>query len=84
MAQINIKQLEAFVQVAEQKSFRLAASVLSTTQPNISARISALEQQLGIKLMERGAGQVLLTPIGECLLETVSYTHLTLPTILLV
>jgi len=69
MAQINIKQLEAFVQVAEQKSFRLAASVLSTTQPNISSRISALEQQLGIKLMERGAGQVLLTPIGECLLE---------------
>ena len=69
MAQINIKQLEAFVQVADQKSFRLAASVLSTTQPNISSRMSALEQQLGVKLMERGAGQVLLTPIGERLLE---------------
>ena len=68
MAQINIKQLEAFVQVADQQSFRLAASVLSTTQPNISSRISALEQQLGVKLMERGAGQVLLTPIGERLL----------------
>jgi len=69
MAQINIKQLEAFVQVADQQSFRQAANVLSTTQPNISSRISALEQQLGVKLMERGAGQVLLTPIGERLLE---------------
>ncbi len=69
MAQINIKQLEAFVQVADQQSFRLAASVLSTTQPNISSRISALEQQLDVKLMERGSGQVLLTPIGERLLQ---------------
>lgn len=69
MAQINIKQLEAFVKVADQKSFRLAAQVLATTQPNISSRIAGLEQQLGVKLMERGAGHMRLTPIGETLLE---------------
>ena len=51
MARINIKQLEAFVQVADLGSFRGAAAVLKTTQPNISARITRLEEQLGQALI---------------------------------
>jgi len=69
VANINIKQLEAFVQVADQSSFRRAASSLNTTQPNISARISTLERRLGQKLMERDAGSVRLTPVGVELLK---------------
>jgi len=69
MSQISLKQLEAFVQVARQGSFRRAAAVLNTTQPNISARISSLEGQLGQKLMHRDAGSVTLTPVGETLLQ---------------
>ena len=69
MAQINLKQLEAFVQVAKHQSFRKAADVLATTQPNISSRLATLEQQLGVKLMDRKAGHISLTPIGERLLE---------------
>jgi len=69
VARINIKQLEAFVQVADQSSFRGAASALNTTQPNISARISGLEAQIGQKLMERDAGSVRLTPAGTLLLR---------------
>lgn len=68
MARINIKQLEAFVQVADLASFRGAAAVLKTTQPNISARIARLEEQLGQTLMERDAGSVRLTQAGTLLL----------------
>ena len=61
---MNLKQLEAFVKVAETKSFSEAAKQLFLTQPTISAHVSALEKEL-----------------NTCFL-TVSYTHLTLPTIL--
>ena len=65
---ISLKHLEAFVAVADQLSFRRAAERLNTTQPNISARIAALEARLGVVLMERDAGSVRLTPKGETLL----------------
>lgn len=65
---INLKQLEAFVWVADLQSFRRAADRLNTTQPNISARIASLEQTLGTKLMTRDAGAVRLTGKGQELL----------------
>jgi len=65
---VTLKQLEAFVQVADLASFRRAAELLNTTQPNISARIASLEARLGQVLMERDAGSVRLTPQGEALL----------------
>lgn len=64
----NLKQIEAFVQVADLGSFRGAAARLNTTQPNISARISALETALDARLMERDAGSVRLTAQGQGLL----------------
>ena len=69
MARVNIKHLEAFTAVADLSSFRRAATALNTTQPNISARIAALEAQIGQKLMERDAGSVRLTPAGTLLLK---------------
>ena len=69
MARVNIKQLEAFVHVADQASFRRAAAALNTTQPNISARIASLENSIGQKLMERDSGSVVLTTSGKVLLE---------------
>jgi DNA-binding transcriptional LysR family regulator len=68
MAQITLKQLDAFVAVADLGSFRRAAEKLHTTQPNISARIAALEGLLQHKLMHRDAGSVRLTPRGTALL----------------
>ena len=62
---INFKQIEAFVWVADLHSFRRAADRLNTTQPNISTRIFNLEQALGITLMERDAGSVRLTAKGR-------------------
>lgn len=65
----NLKQLEAFVWVADLGSFRKAAERLNTTQPNISSRIAALEAALDVSLMQRDAGSVRLTSKGRVLLE---------------
>lgn len=67
-SQITLKQLEAFAFVVDTGTFRAAASALGTTQPNISARISALESALNTALFTRDPGAVRLTAKGETLL----------------
>ncbi len=67
-SQITFKQLEAFAYVVDTGTFRAAATALGTTQPNISARITALETALNVTLMIRDAGSVRLTANGEKLL----------------
>jgi len=66
--QITLKQLEAFAFVVDTGTFRAAALALGTTQPNISARIAALETALDETLLIRNAGPVRLTAKGEKLL----------------
>lgn len=68
-SQITLKQLEAFAFVVDAGSFRAAAKALGTTQPNISARISSLEETLGVTLLRRDAGSVKLTEKGDTLLR---------------
>ncbi len=67
---MNFKRLETFVWVATLGSFRKAAERLCTTQPAISSRIAALEEELGAKLFVRevGPGPVALTAKGKELL----------------
>jgi len=65
----SLKQLEAFIWVADLGSFKKAADRLNTTQPNISSRISTLEDALNVTLMERDAGSVRLTSKGQELLK---------------
>ena len=48
---MNLKQLEAFVEVAESGSFSKAAKRLFLTQPTVSAHILALEKELDIRLI---------------------------------
>lgn len=67
-SQVTFKQLEAFACVVDTGTFRKAASILGTTQPNISTRIATLEAVLGTVLMHRDAGSVRLTEKGEALL----------------
>jgi DNA-binding transcriptional LysR family regulator len=66
---LSLKQIEAFVWVCDLRSFRRAAERLNTTQPNISSRISALEDLLGARLMERDAGSIRILPKGRELLS---------------
>ena len=50
---MDLKQLEALVSVAEEGSFSRAAQRLHLTQPTVSARIGVLEQELGVRLLQR-------------------------------
>jgi len=67
-SRFTLKQIEAFVSVADLGSFRRAASLLNTSQPNISSRIAQLETVMGVVLMERDAGSVRLTAKGRAML----------------
>ncbi len=66
---INLRQLKAFVAVAENRSFTRAAKILYMTQPAVSAQIKALEERLDIRLMERTDKSIVLTEAGDMFLE---------------
>ena len=61
---MNLKQLEAFVQVSESGSFSKAAKELFLTQPTISAHISSLEKELNVRLFIRNTKEVSLSDDG--------------------
>jgi DNA-binding transcriptional LysR family regulator len=58
-------QLDYFVAVVEDGQFTRAASRLHIAQPALSKAIAQLEAELGVKLLERHARGVTLTPAGE-------------------
>lgn len=62
---MNLKQLEAFVQVAEGGSFSKAAKELFLTQPTISSHISSLERELNARLFVRNTKEVSLSEDGN-------------------
>lgn len=64
---MNLKQLEAFVQIAEGRSFSKAAKELFLTQPTISAHIAALERELESRLFVRNTKEVSLSEDGMAL-----------------
>jgi DNA-binding transcriptional LysR family regulator len=65
---MDTESLKAFLAVAEQQSFSLAAEQLHLTQPAVSKRIAALERQLGCKFFDRIGRNVHLTEAGQALL----------------
>ncbi len=62
---MNLKQLEAFVRVAETKSFSAAAKILFLTQPTVSAHIASLERELNTCLLIRNTKGVALSESGK-------------------
>ncbi len=65
---MDLAALHAFVAIAETGSFSLAAERLHLTQPAVSKRIAALEQQLAVRLFDRLGREVGLTEAGRALL----------------
>jgi DNA-binding transcriptional LysR family regulator len=64
---VELRHLEYFLAVAENRSFTEAAKRLHVVQSGVSATIKALERELGAELFVRGPAGVLLTPAGEVL-----------------
>lgn len=62
-------QAKAFLATAESGSLSGAARLLGITQPTVGRQLSALEEQLGILLFERGGRRLTLTPSGLELVE---------------
>ncbi|MFJ9039328.1 LysR substrate-binding domain-containing protein [Streptomyces sp. NPDC102406] len=61
----SLAQLRAFTAVAEHLHFRDAAAAIGMSQPALSGAVSALEETLGVTLLERTTRKVLLSPAGE-------------------
>lgn len=65
----NLRQLEYLVALAETLHFKRAAERTNSTQPTLSEQLKALEDRLGVQLVERSRTRVLLTPIGHQVVE---------------
>ncbi|GHA21818.1 transcriptional regulator [Arenicella chitinivorans] len=65
---MDIFSLQAFIAVARYASFSKASESLFVTQPAVSKRVSALEEELGTQLFNRIARQISLTEAGKQLL----------------
>ncbi len=70
MKTLDIDAVEAFVLVAELRSFTRAAEALDATQSSVSARIRRLEEGLGRRLLERTPRQVRLSADGEAFMDS--------------
>lgn len=67
---VSIKQLRAFVAIAEAKSFVEAQDVVHLSQPALSISIRKLEDAVGGRLLARTTRSITLTPEGATFLPT--------------
>jgi len=65
---MEIKQLKAFIAIAEARTFTAGAKRVKVTQAAISMQIRQLEDEVGVQLFTRTPRRVILTEAGECLL----------------
>lgn len=71
MARESMDDLVAFLLVARKRSFTRAAAELGISQPALSAKMTALEARLGIRLLTRTTRSVATTEAGERLLNSI-------------
>ncbi|MCB0308422.1 MAG: LysR family transcriptional regulator [Bdellovibrionales bacterium] len=69
MLNLNNDQLAAFTVLCRSRSFSKAAKELNITQPSLSKRIAALEEQLNLTLIERSSRSLNITRQGDRLLQ---------------
>ena len=61
----TLRQLEYIIAIAEMGQISSAASKLNVSQPSLSAQLSEVEDDLGVRLFQRSRSGVRITPIGE-------------------
>lgn len=66
---MDIKQLEIFVSIINNRSFTKTAQQLFLTQPTVSSHLAALERELGVQLLVRTTKEIHPSKVGEILYE---------------
>jgi LysR family hydrogen peroxide-inducible transcriptional activator len=62
---MTLTELKYIVAVARERHFGRAAEACHVSQPTLSVAVKKLEEELDIKIFERGASEVSTTPLGE-------------------
>ncbi|MDQ0626734.1 MULTISPECIES: LysR family transcriptional regulator [Paraburkholderia] len=62
---LNLRDIRAFIAVAQTGSFTQAATRLHLSQPALTVQIRRLEETLGLRLFDRNSRKVALTPTGR-------------------
>jgi LysR family hydrogen peroxide-inducible transcriptional activator len=62
---MTLTELRYIVAVARERHFGRAAEACFVSQPTLSVAIKKLEEELEVKLFERGGSEVSVTPVGE-------------------
>lgn len=66
---MTLNELRFIVAVAQERNFRRAAEKSFISQPALSLAIQKLEEELGLKIFERGKGEISVTVIGMRIVE---------------
>ncbi len=66
---MTLTELRYIVAVAREKHFGRAAEACFVSQPTLSVAIKKLEEELEVKLFERGGSEVTVTPLGEAIVR---------------
>lgn len=61
----SLRQLRVFVTVAQAKSFSRAGEMIGLSQSAVSHSVKELEQQTGVRLLDRTTREVILTEAGQ-------------------
>lgn len=64
---VTLRQLRIFRAIAENRNFSRAGDQIGLTQPAVSRAMAELEDQLGLKLLDRTTREVVLTDAGQSL-----------------
>lgn len=69
VASVNLRMLSYLVALAETRHFGKAADACFVSQPTLSSQLKKLEEQLGVTLIERHPGNIMLTAVGEQIVQ---------------
>lgn len=70
---MELRRLRYFIALAEELHFGRAAARLDIAQPPLSRQIAALEQDIGVQLIDRSRNQIRLTQAGETLANSARF-----------